>query len=166
MAANNRQITTHISIEDNTLLIKTERGEFLIGAGTLESGIYNHAALHGLKQKIVDAAAIGAGATITDKYEAMKEVVERLTGPEPTWNKSPGSGGGARGGLLFNALCRLYPDKETDAIRVYHDKLDRSQQAALRKNTKIAAIVEEIKAERMDTSGVDTDELLNGLEGI
>lgn len=166
MAANNRAIKTTINTQASTLTIATEKGDFVVELAKLSPEILKHAALHGLKQKIVDAAAMGAGATITDKYEAMQEVVERLTSAEATWNKGNiGAGGGAKGGLLFKALCRMYPDKDPETVRNYHNGLDKSQQAALRKNAKIAGIIEEIKAESVNTKGIDSDELLSGLEG-
>ena len=126
----------------------------------LSDAMLEQAALHGLKQKIVDAAALsrnpdtGRSATAADTYNAMKEVFERVLAGE--WNKTRGDGTGA-GGLLFTALCRLYSAKTAEEIRAFLDGKTAAEQAALRKNPKIAAVIETIKAERVQDSPDDTD---------
>lgn len=128
-----------------------------------------HALMHGLKQKLVDAAAIarnpdtGRSATVEDKYEAVKTVYDRLlTG---LWNAPRGEGGTGTGGLLFRALVRMYPSKTPAALREFLAGKTASEQAALRKNPRVAAIIEEIKAEDADGEGEDTsDALLDELE--
>ena len=130
----------------------------------LTESIQKQALMHGLKQKLVDAAAIsrnpetGRTATIEDKYNAVKEVYDRLLAGE--WNKRR-EGGGNAGGLLLQALVRLYPEKDADTLRAYVDKLSRSEQAALRANSRVAPVIAEIQAER---GGVDSDGLLAELE--
>lgn len=137
-----------------------------IQIGDLTSEIQEQALLHGLKQKLVDAAAIsrnpdtGRSATIDDKYNAMREVFDRLH--SGSWNKSRGDGTGAgAGGLLFRALCQLYADKTPDAIRAFLDKKDAKEKAALRAMPKIAAIIETLRAAKV--TDVDTDAMLDEL---
>jgi hypothetical protein len=167
MAANNRAIQTTIDIEAGTLSIQTDAGVIFVNIHELNREIINHATLHGLKQKIVDAAALPNGATITEKYTAMQEVYGRLTNKEePTWNKGAGSGNGGSGGLLFRALCRLYPTKTPEAIKGYLDKQDNKKQAALRKDPKVSAMIETVRAEGIKTTGIDAEELLNELDEI
>jgi hypothetical protein len=166
MAANNRAIQTTIDIEAGTLSIQTDVGVIFVYIHELNREIINHATLHGLKQKIVDAAALPNGATITEKYTAMNEVYARLTGDEPTWNKGAGAGNGGSGGLLFRALCRLYPTKTPDAIKGYLDKQDNKKQAALRKDPKVSAMIETVRAESIKTTGIDAGELLSELDEI
>lgn len=145
------------------------------GAGTIavdleELGgeIVRFAAMHGLKQKICDAAAIprdletGKSATPQQKYEAMLRVVETLRRGE--WNAARGEGGGVKGGLLFRALCRMQPSKTPEEIRAFLDKRTKEEQAALRKNARVAAIIAELQAESAKSVDVDTDELLSELE--
>lgn len=134
----------------------------------LSPAIVAQALMHGLKQKLVDAAAIsrntdtGRPASITDKYEAVREVYERLLSGQ--WNKTR-EGGGATGGLLFRALCRMYDGKKTpDALREFLGGKTDAEKAALRKNTKVAAIIETIRAESAKTDGVDADGLLGELD--
>jgi hypothetical protein len=167
MAANNRAIQTTINIGAGSLSIVTDAGTIFITEAELINEIRLHAVLHGLKQKIVDAAALPNGATITEKFAAMQEVYGRLTDKEePTWNKGAGSGSGRTGGLLFRALCRLYPTKTPDAIKGYLDKQDNKKQAALRKDKKVSAMIETVRAESIKTTGIDAGELLNELGEI
>lgn len=140
--------------------------------GQLSADMREAAAIHGLKQKLVDAAAIsrnpdtGASATVEDKYRAVKAVYDRLLAGE--WNAKRGEGGASAGSLLFRALVRVYPSKTAEELRAFIDGLDKSKQAALRANPKIAPVIEAIKAEdaaRAGDAGKDnSDDLLAGLE--
>jgi len=135
----------------------------------LDANIRAYATIHGLKQKLGDAAAIprnpdtGRSATIDDKYAAVREVYDRLIVGE--WNKRRGDGGttGA-GGLLFRALCRLYATKTPDQIRGFLNGKTKEEQAALRKNPRVAGIIETIKAESAKSTDVDSDDMLADLE--
>lgn len=137
------------------------------------------AMLHGLKQKLVDAAAIsrdpltGKPATIDTKYTAVKEIFDRLTTPDGTWNKVRGEGGTGStgsGGLLYRALVRLYDGVQTpEQVRKYLDGLNGEQQAALRGNKKVAPVILAIKAEdaaRRAETGEEEDESDNLLAGL
>jgi hypothetical protein len=131
--------------------------------------IREHAMMHGFKQKLVDAAAIsrdpltGKPATIETKYDAVREVFDRITSADGTWNKIRGDGTGSTGvgGLLYRALVRLYDGRQTpEQVRKYLDGLDAEQQAALRKNGKVAPMIATIKAEdaaRRTETGEDDD---------
>lgn len=168
MATTTRDIQA--AIIDTTLELTFSNGNVIrLNANDMAPEMNDKAMMHGYKQKLVDAAAIarnpdtGATASIVDKYNAVLEVYNRLTAEEPEWNKNRGDGtGSGSAGLLFRALCRLYPTKTPEAIREYLDGKDKSQQAALRANPKIARIIDEIRAEK--SGGVDSDELLNELE--
>lgn len=163
-----KDITTTIDAATMTMVITFSDGHVIrLNAEELSHTIQRQATMHGLKQKCIDAAAIardtvtGKPATIRDKYLAVNEVYERLMGGE--WNKRRESGEGDRGGLLFRALVRLYPAKTHESLREFLAKKSKSEQAALRTNPKIAAIIDEIRAEGVGE--IDSDELLNELEG-
>jgi hypothetical protein len=147
-------------------------GETLeLRASQLNSDILEQAVWHGLKQKLVDAAAIsrntetGRAASVADKFDAVKEVYDRLLAGE--WNKRrEGGAGGSAGGLLFRALCRMYAGKkDADAIREFLDGKTDAEKAALRKNSKVAAIIEEIRAESAKGDAPSGDDILADLEG-
>lgn len=137
---------------------------------TLADDVRAAATLHGLKQKICDAAAIsrdpetGRPASARDKYDAMAAVAGRLLAGE--WNAKRGDGTGAgagagAGGLLARALVR-FTGKSAAEIREFLAAKTRAEHAALRANPKIAAIIDELRAER-GGDGVDTDEMLSEL---
>lgn len=158
-------IQSDIAPEQGLLNIKFRHGKELnLLVSELAEEIRNQALLHGLKQKLVDAAAIsrnpetGRTATIEDKFDAVKEVFDRLLAGE--WNKTR-AGGGNAGGLLLQALIRLYPGKTAEELREFVGKLTRAQQAALRANALVAPIIAEIQAER---GGDAADDLLAELE--
>lgn len=132
----------------------------------LTSGLFFRACAHGLKQKLVDAAAIsrdpetGRSATPEDKQKAVERVYERLMAG--MWNEPREGGGG--GSLLFKALCRVYADKTPDVLREWLAGKSDEQKAALKKNAKIAEAILAIQAEAAKDDGIDSDELLNELE--
>lgn len=160
----NKAIET--SIQDAVITITTREGVISIDASKLTPEIQQAAMMHGLKQKIVDAAAIGRNletgksATIKDKYEAMKEVADRLVN-EAQWNKTREGGAGGSDGLLVRALAELYPAKSIEELREFVNGKDKKEQAALRANPKVAAIIDRIRAE---STNIDTDALLGELE--
>lgn len=134
-----------------------------LDAGLLSPEIREAAMMHGLKQKIGDAAAIsrnpetGRSATTDDKFDAMAEVFNRLMAGH--WNKPRESGEGAgAGGQLFKALCRVKADKTPAEVRAFLDGLDKTQQAALRKVPAIAAAIEAIRAEAVSPDAISTAE--------
>ena len=151
------------------LLLQFANGEMLsITASQLQQSIMEYAIFHGLKQKLVDAAAIsrnpenGRAASIDDKFQAVKAVYDRLLAGQ--WNATR-EGGGQSGGLLFKALCRMYSNKSPEQIAAFLAGKTDADKTALRKNPKIAAIIEEIRAETGKAANIDTDELLSELEG-
>jgi hypothetical protein len=163
------EAVTPISIPMGTLVLTFSNGrELRIDAETLTPQIIGTAIMHGLKQKLVDAAAIsrdpetGRTATIDTKYNAVKEVFERLT-IMGEWNKTREGGAGGTGGLLYRALVRMYEGKKSpEELKEYLAGKSAAEQAALRKNPRVAAIIDDIRAE----GGEDTsEELLAELEG-
>lgn len=170
---NTPAIDATIAADHSALTLAFAHGESLtIRAVDLSPTIVAQAIMHGLKQKLVDAAALsrntetGRAASVADKFEAVKEVYDRLLSGE--WNKrrDGGSAGGSAGGLLFRALCRMYDGKKTaDDIRAFLDGKTDAEKAALRKNSKVAAIIEDIRAESAKSGDVNADELLADLEG-
>ena len=142
--------------------------ELAITASQLTNSIMEYAIFHGLKQKLVDAAAIsrnpetGRAASVEDKYQAVKVVYDRLLAGQ--WNAAR-EGGGATGGLLLQALVRMYAGRKTaDELKAFlADKSD-AEKTALRKNPRVATIIDEIRAEQGKAADIDTDELLGELE--
>lgn len=164
-----RQNAITADINGNAIALQFANGETLTLRGdALNADIQQYAMMHGLKQKLVDAAAIsrnpenGRAATIEDKFQAVKAVYDRLL--DGQWNATR-EGGGQSGGLLFKALCRLYTIKSPEQIAAFLAGKTDADKTALRKNPKIAAIIEAIRAETGKAANIDTDELLSELEG-
>lgn len=156
---------------DGTLVLTFRHGEILrIHPESLVPEIQRTALLHGLKQKLVDAAAIsrdtatGRAATIVTKFDAVKEIFDRITGENPSWNKPRAGGTGGQGGLLARAIAR-YKGVEVSAAKAYLDRLTDAQKQALRVDPRIAAVINELRAESAKPAGIDTDALLGGLDG-
>ena len=91
---------------DGTLVLTFRHGEVLrVNPEALAPEIQRTAMLHGLKQKLVDAAAIsrdtatGRAATIATKYNAVRVIFDRITGENPSWNKPRAGGAGGQGGI-------------------------------------------------------------------
>lgn len=151
------------------LALQFANGEVLaLTAAQLSNTILEHAVWHGLKQKLVDAAAIsrnpetGRAATVQDKYDAVKTVYDRLL--SGAWNATR-EGGGQSGGLLFKALLRMYAGRKTEQdIRAFLDDKSDAEKTALRKNPRVAQIIEDIRAETGKAANIDTDEMLGELE--
>lgn len=164
------QNTIVASIFNTTLSLTFSDGNDLhLDYTTLAPEIVKQAVLHGLKQKLVDAAAIGAKdgkyATVAQKYAAVKEVYDRLTGANgqpASWNKVRGNGdtpSSARG-LLVRALMELR-NKDEATVDRYLDTLSKEQLSALRNNSQVAAKIAELKSRG---AAIDSDELLAGLD--
>lgn len=165
--ARQAQITVERIADD--LVIEFAHGKRIeLNPVDLADSVYKQAVYHGLKQKLVDAAAIsrnpetGRSASIEDKYQAVKTVYDRLLAG--AWNATR-EGGGATGGLLLQALMRMYAGRKTpDQLREFlADKTD-AEKTALRKNPRVAQIIEDIRIETGKAANIDTDELLGELE--
>ena len=159
--------------DDGALILEFRHGETLrLHPESLNPEIQRMAMLHGLKQKLVDAAAIsrdtatGRAATIVTKYEAVREIFDRITGAgggTPSWNKPRAGGAGGQGGLLARAIAR-YKSVTVEQAKAYLDRLTDAQKQALRVAPQIATIINELRAESAKPAGIDADALLNGLD--
>jgi hypothetical protein len=168
-----RTPTIDAAISEGVLTLTFADGrEIRLSPTLLSEEVRGQALLHGLKQKLVDAAAIsrnpetGRSATVEDKYNAVREVYTRLLSGE--WSKRREGSGGANGGLLFAALVRLYAGKKSpDEIRAFLEKMTDAEQAALRASSRVAPIIADIRAERdaAKVGKINGDALLDKLEG-
>ena len=174
--ARNAQIAVSRVGFDELVFTFADGQDLRIDAGKLTNDIRHEAIMHGLKQKIGDAAAIGRNpetvrsATLADKHAAMRTVIERLQAG--SWNAERGEGGAPSGGLLFAALVRMYAGKKSEeSIREFLATKSDKEKAALRKNPRVAEIIDEIKAERAadgddgEEPGADLLDELDGLDG-
>ena len=155
-----------------------DAGEFSLTIASLTDDIREKALVHGLTQKISDAAAIAKADLPTDpveaakvKFEAMKAVADRLS--EGDWSKRAGDGAGPVAGIIFRAFAEFVTDTakakkkpvpSEEAIRAVYDAKDRAGQLALRNVPEIATIIERMKSERgAGAAKVDASALLGEL---
>lgn len=161
-----RTPTIAADIAGSVLTLTASNGTVLtVDTDNLSSDIRQAAMLHGLKQKLVDAAAIsrnpdtGASATVQDKIDAVQEVYDRITATDGTWNKIRGDGTGGNGsGLLVRALMAMFGKTKVE-IEAHLDGCTEDERKALRNAPKVAAKMAELKAA---SSNIDTDALLAG----
>lgn len=168
MTTTAKAISTEITA--GKLIMMFGNGEGLtVDPAALSDEIRTAAMLHGLKQKLGDAAAIsrnpdtGRSASLDDKIAAVREVFDRITAPSGTWNKIRESGeGSGNGGLLFRALCSLYAGKRSpEQITEFLAGKTDAEKAALRKTAPVAAEIERIRPAKTSGNG---DDLLAELE--
>lgn len=157
-------ITTAVALS-----LHSAHGERLTITPDLFTSEVQHAMkLHGLKQKLIDAAAIarnpqtGASATVADKWAALTEVYDRLR--QGLWNAA--REGGGTGSLLFAALQRMQPQTPPEALREWLGKKTDAEKKALEGNPKVAKVIADIRAEKAKATGVDSKALLDELGGL
>jgi len=145
--------------------------ELALNLESLSGQIRQDAMLHGLKQKLVDAAAIarstetGRSATLGDKFDAVNEVFIRITAADGTWNKgrAAGEGTGAQGAVFIRALMKL-KGKTKSEVEAFLEPLSKEQKAALKKNPRVIETIRELEleaAKQADTTS--SDDLLDSL---
>jgi hypothetical protein len=121
---------------------------------------------HGWKQRISDAAAMscdgetGRPASPMEKLAAMRALVAHYESGTAEWSRRA-EATGPRGGFLFEALSRMYPDAN---VREYLDGLTSAEQSALREDSDVAPVIAAIKVERnVGKPKLDTKAILAGL---
>lgn len=172
-------ITTELTNDGKTLdIIVDGVGTIHLPINNLSDEIRNRALVHGLTQKISDAAAMPKADLPADpveaakaKFAAMSAVAERLIDGE--WSKRSGDGTGPVAGIIFRAFAEFVanaakakkrPAPSEAEIRAVYDAKDRAGQLALRNVPEIAAIIERMKSERGGAAAkVDTNSLLGEL---
>ena len=159
---NTRVIQTEI-VGDVLTIRMTGQPTIRVDAGTLSKDIQQQAMMHGLKQKICDAAAASKGTPAVERHAAMMVVYEAIA--KGDWNAKRATGG-AGDGLVVEALARAYgktlawADAQIDALAL---KLKVERKVAVTKfkmSDKVSAKIVEIMAER---AGGNADELLSEL---
>ena len=137
----------------------------------LSHAIRERALLHGLVQRISDAAAIprdtatGLSATPEEKHEAMSALVGHYMSGTPDWTLNRASGDGPIGGLTIRAVAAVQGLSVTE-MRTRIEELaekrgvtTRAILAKLAKSQAVASKMEELRGEH-GGSGLDGDELL------
>lgn len=171
-AKSNSVITTKLGPDNNSIIFTVKDvGEIELSLALMSDENRQRAMIHGMTQRISDAAAIsrnpetGKPADAADKFAAMKSLVVFYESGTKEWTRKRVEGGaGYSNGLLAECLKRLHPEKPAERIAAYLKGLKPSERAALLNSDKIRPIAEEIRAEAAEASKVDVDALLAGLD--
>lgn len=177
MARANAIVQTAIDAEAGTLTITVAGQEPLVlRVGDLSPEVAAYAALHGLKQRIVDAAALerdemGRPASPADKWAAMAKLVTHYASGSKEWGLraagGEGTGGGVAGGLTLRAVAAV----QGVELRVMRERLEAlaekrgtTTKALLARLAKEPAVAEKM-AELRGPAKAGGDELLAELAG-
>jgi hypothetical protein len=167
--AKSNSVITHQVSENKIIFTVAGVASLELDLNSVTEAIAKRAMIHGLIQRISDAAAIprntetGLSATATEKYEAMKELVDHYNSGAEEWRitKASGERKESAGGLLKQCLVKMYPEKSLERIEEYLKGLSRKDKLALLHSPKVAKVADEIRAKGV--SNVDAEELLTGL---
>lgn len=130
---------------------------------TLPDSLVLKFAAHGAEQKLGDETA--GLKDIDDKVLAVKELAERLTGPDG-WNVKREANGLAGTSVLARALAEV-KGVDIERVKDFLKSKSQAEKIALRNNPAIKPVVERIEAEKANKDGanIDTNALLASLDG-
>lgn len=158
----NSVITHEVRGTEIVFAIK-EAGTLVLNTDALSESVRSRAMIHGMIQRISDAAAIsrdtetGLPATPADKLARMKKLVEHYESGSPEWSiRREASESG--GGLLFRALCKKFATVEPEKLREKIAGWSKSEQNAVLNSAEIKPIADELRAE--SGKNVDAGKLL------
>ena len=168
MARANSVISTTLNQSIGTAEFKVSGvGTLVLHLERMSESNRAYAALHGMKQRISDAAALpcdevtGKPASPFDKFDAMQELIDFYECGTSDWNRKGSGGGRPSGGLLLQAMIRAYPETEREVLVAKIDGWDKKQRAAVLAKPEIKAHADAIQAESV--KDIDTEDLLAGL---
>jgi hypothetical protein len=160
------------SVDNGRLTITVDGfAPIVIDPAEMPDNLNAYAALHGYKQKLVDAAAIerdpdtGRPATPAHKYAAIMAVHDHMVSTGE-WNRTGGGDGSGSDGLLVRALVE-YLGQSVETVRATVAAWDKRTQAAMRGDPAVAPIIARLRMARDATKakGIDTAGLLASLRG-
>lgn len=158
-------VSTAVDADAGTLVITViGHPAITVRLDDLDEDLARQAALHGLKQKYVDKAALGAQATPAERYAAIRRMVDHHA-EGGDWNMVATGGDGASGdGLLVRAIAEA-TGIDRDAAREAVGKMDKKTQAAMRASAELEPIIRRLREEKPAkvAKGVDVGGVLAGL---
>ena len=125
-----------------------------------------YAALHGMKQRIADAAAqskdpeTGLPVSALDKLSAMKLLVEHYESGTKEWRTKTSTRGESGNSLLVQCLMEL-TGKDRAEMAAFVKSKSPAERTALLKSEKVKPIADRIESQL--TAEVDADDLLSEL---
>lgn len=158
------QLTTN---DDSAVMAYNDGRKQYFDRSVLTPAVQTWLMWHGLKQKLCDGAAMsrdpttGRSVDTTTKINRMMAIGEMLLAGQ---TRMESTGGANEGGLLLAALVRLYPAKTREQLVEYLAGRSDAEKTKLRTSSRVAPIIDEIRAERGKASTIDVDALLGELE--
>jgi hypothetical protein len=164
-------VITH-AMEGDVITFKVkDAGEVGLDLTKLHEAIVKRAAVHGMIQRISDAAAIsrdaetGQSATPKEKLAAMSALIDHYHSGTEEWRRT-GTGEGGGKSLTIEAIAEVkgisYEAAEAEVVK-FAEKRNESTKAILaflRKGEKVMRAMEAIRARRQGAPKVDADEAL------
>lgn len=168
-AKSNSVITHEVSNDRYVTFTVLGVGNLTLDITAMHANNQARAMVHGMIQRISDAAAIsrdpetGESATAQDKFDAMQRLVAHYESGTSEWSRRPVAGEGKSGGLLFKALCIMSAEtKSPDEIREWMSTKTKAQLSALRATERVATIIATLRPASIE---VDADALMEELNG-
>ncbi len=166
----NSVISTRVD-ENGVVFSVTGVGELSLPFGELSDAVKHRAMIHGLIQRVSDAAALsrntetGQSATPQDKYNAMRDIVEHYRTGTTEWSvkRASGTGETRENGITLRALAAVQgADVATMRERVERlaEKQGVTTRAILAKIATQPAVAAKIAELRAQTVAVDADAML------
>lgn len=147
---------------------KPEHNEIMtLDMNTLSEAVRDRAAVHGMIQRISDAAAMskfdkeGVMSTPLDKALRMKKLIEHYESGTEEWSLKTG-GGGSQDGLLLQVLTIARPNDERGKLVAFVGKLKPIERTKLLNSDRLRPIADRIRAEM--SKGIDADAMLAELD--
>lgn len=168
-------------IEGESIMFSVKgAGTLVLDTRKLSEGNKLRAMLHGMVQRVSDAAAMardsktGASATPQEKFEAMSKLVEHYASGAEEWSPARSTEGVGRprvnpqAQLLVMALKVFNPQKDQETIQQFVKGLGAAQVTALLVSEQLKEAVElareQVREQEQEAAkGVDAEELLQGL---
>lgn len=169
-------------VEGETIMFSVKgAGNLMLDTKGVSAQNKSRAMLHGLVQRISDAAAMardsktGASATPQEKFEAMKRLVEHYQSGSEEWSPARNVEGVGRprvenpqARLLRAALAIFNPQKDAETIEKFVKGLGAGQVTALVMSEQLKESVELAREQLAQedakaAEGVNAEELLSGL---
>lgn len=119
--------------------------DFRVEVNKVNPALYPYAILDGIKDSVRDAGALGADASLRQKFDAMKERAEYLESGADNWSR--GGRGEGEGTLLFKALMREKPSRDEAKTAAYVKALPRGTRDKMLASDRLADIVRDLRAE-------------------
>jgi hypothetical protein len=150
-------------------------GEIILNVADIHPAVMRRAAIHGLTQRIADAAALsrnpdnGQPASPADKLAAMARLVDHYNTGTDQWGLRASGGGGAEGGLTVRALAAVLGVSVADAdarVTTAAEKRGIKRAEYLRGVAAQPKVADEIARIRAASGNAElADSLLDELEG-